>query len=338
MNTNEGKPLEHLSVPDYIDAERAAAGNEKLWTRYARMIESAVLSEVPPFPRAVLIEVANMCNHRCSFCAYPKMTRPSRSIEPELFRSIAQQAFALGAKEIGLHGASEPLMCKQLAQHIRTCAEIGYEYIYFTTNGTLGTPEKWREYIDAGLSSVKFSINAGDGETYKAIHGRDDFAKALESVRFVSEYRKTIGRPLYLAVSFVEVAENSGTFQKLKALVAPWVDEVYHAVASNQSGQMPELEVSPTLPEICHIPFNQANITREGYLRGCCNDYQNMLVVEDLGKVGLKEAWAGQHARALRRRHLDGSLDGTLCKNCVYGTKEPVFALRPDLTPWDPII
>lgn len=329
---------EHLSVPEYINHERESVRKEKLWTRYANMIETAVLSEVPPFPRAMLVEVANICNHRCTFCAYSKMSRTNRYIEPDVFLSIAKQGYDLGAREIGLHGASEPLTCKLLAEHIKTCTDIGYEYIYFTTNGTLGTPEKWRAYIDAGLHSVKFSINAGNAETYKKIHGKDEFDRALASVRFVSDYRKTLGRSLYLAVSFVEVPENKGTFEQLKELVEPLVDEVFHAVAANQSGQMPELQISPTIPEICHIPFNQVNITREGFLRGCCNDYQNMLVMEDITKVTLKEAWAGLHARELRRRHLEGNLEGTLCHNCVHGCSEPIQALRPDLAPWEPIL
>ncbi|MFC1603014.1 radical SAM/SPASM domain-containing protein [Pseudomonadota bacterium] len=329
---------DHLSVPEYIEQERRDAGKEKLWTRYANMIESSVLSEVPPFPRAMLIEVANICNHSCSFCAYGKMSRPSRFIEPEVFNAIVTEGYELGAREIGLHGASEPLTCKKLADHIKTCIDIGFEYVYFTTNGTLGTPEKWRSYIDAGLHSVKFSINAGDAKTYEKIHGCDEFQKALDSVRFVSEYRKTIGRQLYMAVSFVEVAENKGTFDKLKALVEPLVDEVFHSVAGNQSGQMPELQTKLTIPEICHIPFNQVNITREGYLRGCCNDYQNMLVTEDLTKVSLKDAWAGLSAREFRRRHLEDNLKGTICNNCIHGCTEPVKALRPDLAPWDPIL
>lgn len=331
-------PEYHLAVPKYIDEERRSVVGEKLWTRYADMIESAVLNEVPSFPRVLLVEVANCCNHRCSFCASSKMTRPSQSIPPDIFKSIVEQAYELGAREIGLHGGSEPLTCKQLAQHIETCAGIGYEYIYFTTNGTLGSPEKWRSYIEAGLHSVKFSINAGNSEEYKKIHGRDGFDKALENLRFVSEYRKTIGRQLYLAVSFVEVPENGGSFLQLKDLVAPLVDEVYHSLAANQSGQMPDLGVAPTIPEICHIPFNQVNITREGFLRGCCNDYQNMLVFEDVTKMSLKDAWEGSHARALRRRHLARNLDGTLCHNCLFGCTGPVAALRPELAPWQPIL
>jgi sulfatase maturation enzyme AslB (radical SAM superfamily) len=332
-----GLGVNKLTTPEYIHHENKESDGGKLWSRYSHMIESTVLDEKPPFPRAVLVEIVNACNHKCTFCAYQKMTRPSKNIDSELLRSVATQAYVLGAREIGLHGASEPMMCRQLEQHIKTCADIGYEYIYFTTNGSLGNPERWKNCIDAGLHSVKFSINGGTRDVYKKVHGRDDFDKVIESVKFISEYRKSLDRPLYLAVSFVETRENRESFQALKSLVKPLVDEVFHAVASNQSGQMGDLDISPTIPEVCHIPFNQLNITREGYLRGCCNDYQNMLVLEDLTKVPLEDAWLGEHATKLRSKHLRGQLGSTLCQNCIHGTKNKVIPIRGDLSPWDPI-
>jgi hypothetical protein len=242
-----------------------------------------------------------------------------------------EQAFELGAREIGLHGGSEPLTCKQLTEHISYCRKVGFEYIYITTNGTLADETRLKNIIDAGLTSLKFSINAGDRETYTAVHGKDDFDKVMANLRFVAKYRKTLGRPLFLAVSFVEIAKNRNTFETLKVIVSPLVDEIYHTPASNQSGQMAEFPVEPSLPEICVIPFNQLNITREGYLRLCCNDYQNMLVVEDLAKMRLSDAWAGTRVRQARRRHLTGDLKGILCHNCIRGYHDPVASLNPEL-------
>ena len=44
-----------------------------------------------------------------------------------------------------------------------------------TSNGALATPEKIRAVIDAGLDSIKFSINAPERKMYAFIHGKDDF-------------------------------------------------------------------------------------------------------------------------------------------------------------------
>lgn len=315
-----------------VHQEEAEAWPENwLVERDKKLIKEAMFTETPPFPRVMLVEIANYCNHRCNFCAFPKMTRPKNFIDPELFKRTAQEAFDLGLREIGLHGGAEPLTNKSLDEHIATCEKIGYTYIYLTTNGTLAKHDRLKKIIDAGLNSIKFSINAGDRETYQKIHGRDHFDIALANLSYVNEYRKELDRPLFIGASFVETPENAHTYPKFLENVEGLVDEVYHVVASNQSGQMENLPVEPTMPDTCVIPFNQVTITSEGYLRMCCNDYQNFLVVEDLSLMSLERAWNGDRARELRRRHMSKQLEGTLCHNCINGCRDPIKPLNEKL-------
>jgi molybdenum cofactor biosynthesis enzyme MoaA len=281
-----------------------------------------------------MVEVANICNHKCTFCAYPKMTRPSQYIDGDLFRRVMAEAYELGGREVGLHGGSEPLTCKKLESYIAYCKELGYEYIYFSTNGALGTPARFRALADAGTSSIKFSFNGGDRETYRMVHGRDDFEKVRDNIFALDAYRKEKGLQLFLAISFVEVPENAASFPALREMFGGVVDEIFHVHAANQSGQMLNLPVSPYMPDTCQIPFNQVNITREGYLRACCNDYQNALALEDLAKTPLKEAWAGARFRELRRRHMQDRLEGTLCHTCIKGVKGEVRPIAPELGDW----
>ncbi len=331
---NDSGNSERLTLPRVVEERKKVEENSWLWERYAESIENAVLSEAPPVPNSMLVEVANICNHKCAFCAYPLMTRPSQVIDPKFFKNIATQAYELGVREVGLHGGSEPLACKQLEDHIATCRDLGFSYIYFSTNGSLGDEKRFKAVMDSGIHSIKFSINGGDRETYKKIHGRDHFEKALKNLAFVSEYRKSCPQEIRLSVSFIEVLENAASLPALQKAVTHLVDEVFHVPASNQSGQMLNLQISPAIPDTCQIPFNQVNITQEGYLRGCCNDYQNVLAMVDLNEISLKEAWAGEYFRSFRRRHLAGDLEGTLCHNCIHGGNDPAIPLRPDLGDW----
>lgn len=329
--------MQKLKAPDYITKRQEESPQTKLWKRYANSIEEADLKLLPAFPRQIMVEVANICNHKCKFCAYVKMTRPGQYIDPELFRRIMREAYDLGAREVGLHGGSEPLTNKKLVEHVAYCRDIGFEYIYFSTNGALATRERFKALVDAGTSSIKFSVNAGDRETYKEIHGRDDFEKVVANIAFLNEYRKQLDRQLYLSISFVEIPENASSLPALKERLGPLVDEIFHVHASNQSGQMMNQAVSPYLPETCQIPFNQVNITREGFLRACCNDYQNNLALFDLNKNSLADGWASEHFRDLRRRHLQDKLEGTLCYSCIYGKSTDVRPLNPELGDWGTI-
>lgn len=283
--------------------------------RLLQMIENSKRVESPPFPKQIQIETSNICNHKCEFCAYTLMQRPKGHMDRPLFERLVAEAYDCGAREIGLFAGAEPLTCKWIDEYIVFCKKLGYEYIYISTNGALGGPELLKRVFDAGLSSIKFSVNGGDRETYKAIHGRDEFDKVIENIKFTSSYREQLPHKIYIGVSFVGLPHSVGSFDNLKNLVGEFVDEIIYYEASNQSGQMPKLPAPPYRD--CHLPFNKLHISKEGFIKACCNDYENLLAIEDLNEMSLMSGWQSERFRNLRRRHLDDALDGSLCGNCI---------------------
>ncbi len=321
------KPAVVANLTDVFQKEDAQGSY--VGARLRRMVDTAQRVELPPFPRQLQIETTNICNHRCSFCAYTAMERPKRHMDRTLFRRLVKEAYDCGAREIGLFAGAEPLTSKVLEEHIAYCCEVGYEYLYMSTNGALADHDRFKRLMDAGLSSVKFSVNGGNRETYKRVHGRDDFDKVIDNIRFVSAYRKTLPRPFYLGLSFVGMPDTAASFDELKALVGELVDEVIYYEASNQSGQMAALPPPPYGD--CVLPFNKIHITREGYLRACCNDYENLLAIEDLNTLSLKDAWHSVRFREFRRRHMEDRLEGTLCAKCIRRSEGSCGALNPEL-------
>jgi hypothetical protein len=277
----------------------------------------------------VQFETTNICNHGCQFCAYTKMERPKRHMDRGVFERLVKEAYDLGAREIGLFSGAEPLTCKWLDEYVAYAHAVGYEYSYISTNGVLGGTERIKRVIDAGLRSIKFSINGGTRESYRRVHGKDDFEKALANVRFVSAYRKSLPHRVYLSVSFVECADSAGTFDQLKALVGDDVDEIVRYQADHQVGQVEGLP--QTWFAECPLPFKKAHFSVEGYLRVCCNDYENMLAVEDLAGTSLMEAWHSERFRSIRRQHIEDRLEGTQCGKCIRGQKT-AHPLNPALT------
>lgn len=73
--------------------------------------------------------------------------------------------------------------------------------VYITSNGALATPEKIRAVVDAGVDSVKFSINAPERKMYEFIHGRDDFDTVMEHLKYLNEYRRESGRSFKIYVT-----------------------------------------------------------------------------------------------------------------------------------------
>lgn len=310
---------------------------QRFHQQYNKADGESLLVESPPMPKNMMVELSNGCNHACLFCTSPNMTRPVSRIKPELLKRLMHEARDGGVEEIGFYTTGEPFIHKSLEKFVRQANELGFRYIYISTNGALAIPERAKRVIDAGLNSIKFSINAGSRETYKLVHGSDDWDQVLANLRYISEYRRGLGRPLKLFITFIVTRHTAHETEQFRKLVEPLVDEVMFHQVHNQSGQMNETqEILAGAPldstgfksdNICMMPFNRLHVTCEGFLTLCCVDYQNYLTVADLKTCSLNDAWQSNIFKEMRRRHLDGDLHGTLCGNCWQGYKDNVDPL-----------
>ena len=69
-------------------------------------------------------------------------------------------------RDVGFYVNGDPLLDKRLAMFIKYAKEIGYTYIYITTNGILANLDRVKKLYEAGLNSIKYSINASNREDY----------------------------------------------------------------------------------------------------------------------------------------------------------------------------
>lgn len=292
----------------------------------------------PPFPYSnFLIETSNACNHACLFCAHQKMKRPVQTIKPEFVRDVLQQAYDLGTREVGFYATGEPFIVKELPEYIRWAKEIGYTYVYLTSNGALATPEKIRAVIDAGLDSIKFSINAPERKMYAFIHGKDDFDTVMEHLKYLNEYRKISGRHYKIFVTGILTRYTENMKDMYTDVFRGLADEIVFKNVYNQGGYMPEIDtlLKCTYDDEeyrrCNLPFDAISITCEGYLSVENADFENMLVVADLNKVSLKEGWYGEKMKAIRQAFIDDKLEGTICDGCVHHAYRAAEPLTPEL-------
>lgn len=279
--------------------------------------------EKPPFPRNMMVELTNICNHQCIFCAHKKMQRKKGFASKEVMLNIIEQAYALGTREIGFYLAGETLLSKDLEFFVEHCKKLGFEYIYLTTNGVYAEQERIRNLCGMGLSSIKFSVDAATRATYQKIHGRDDFEIVKKNL-FDALDLKREGLDIGVFVSFCIVKSNQGEIDLFKKEIGEYADDMEIGLAMEQGGDTPELIenlVDPTkrlsqLP--CERIFNRLHVTYEGYLNACCIDVENMLAYADLTKESLKDAWHNDVITVLRREHLSGKLSHNRCYNCVH--------------------
>jgi MoaA/NifB/PqqE/SkfB family radical SAM enzyme len=289
----------------------------------------------PPIPKIMMLDLCNGCNHTCIFCMNRSMTRKINKIKKETYLKIISEAKKLGVEELGLYTTGDPFMHKDLVYFIKKARTLGFKYVYLSTNGGLATPQRLKEVLDAGLDSIKFSVNAGSRDTYHLIHGSDDWQKILNHISFVSEYRTKNNLPTKIYISSIITKFTKHERSDIFNIFSDFVDEIYFVNCDAQQGHMfaneDKLYDKADLVSFCSLPFNRLHVTSEGYLTMCCVDYQNYLAVADLNKVGLKEAWNNSYFIEMRKRHMENKISGTLCGNCLSNQGHDIQPVCKDL-------
>jgi len=281
------------------------------------------------FPKKnLLIEVTNICNNKCIFCANRKMTRKKGYINYDLAVKVLQECYNLGTREVGFYATGEPLLYPKIKDLISCAKDIGYDYVYLTTNGLLATKNKMEELLKSGLDSIKFSINAINSKDYKLIHGVDAYDIVLKNLKDCKGLKDIYHNKLF--VSCITTKYTSYTQQEIEAVFSPYVDKVIAQPVKNQGGLLPkitELLIDQNKQNIanrmftipCSYVFNAVTISYEGYMTACCMDFQNYLAYADLNNCSVSEGWNNQIISRVRERRKCGDVGNSLCKACVYG-------------------
>lgn len=285
----------------------------------------------PPFPDAIKIEITGRCNFNCSFCAQKSSLRKIGDIDKKFLYKILKEAKNIGVKEIGMFLLGESFLVKELSEYIEYAKkEVGIEYVFITTNGSLCSPDRLIPIIDAGLDSLKFSINAGTKERYKEMHGADCFDKVISNIKWLYKYKKEKNiDDLRTCVSSIFIPEYEEELEELKKMVIPYVDEFYFLPLYNQAGHIGGKEYTKIvgnpgrLENMVHsIPcwalFNAAKITWNGWLTACCFDHDEKFEIADLNKVSLIDAWNNSKFVSMRKEHLNNTFNKeSLCAKCL---------------------
>lgn len=283
----------------------------------------------PPFPKSIKIEITARCNYNCSYCATRKSLRPVGDMDKKFLYRILKELKEIGIKEVGLFLLGEPFLVDELSNYIRYAKKsIGIDYVFITTNGSLCTPKRLIPCVNAGLDSLKFSMNAGTKERYAKMHGVDAFDKVINNIRLLHSYKKisNLDKPR-VCVSSIFMKSYKKELENLRKIISPYIDEFYYLPLYSQAGHFPigkgcvpgnpgRLE-NMARPFPCWMLFTSTAITWNGKLTACCFDHSQEFEIADLNKVNLMESWHHPKIVELRRQHLEKDFKNSLCRKCL---------------------
>lgn len=297
-------------------------------------------NENPDLPKSLNIELNSNCNQKCIFCPfhgkYAQSNPKLGMIKYEMVTKILDEAYRLGIgeKEVGFYLAGEAFLYERLADVIGYAKRLGYKYTFITTNGALATPDKMKKVLDAGLDSIRFSINAADKNTYQDIHGKDDFDSVVGNLKYMHEYIKKNNLKVATSLSCVITKKTMGIQKKMKQIFSEYVDEILFipVILSRlkcdskfiQEYQMvDDTHIEINKDYICPMLFDTMYINANLEIVPCCDAYDENCVFYDLNKdFNLEKAWRSEKYRRYRDIFLkDASDKGTICEKCVLRRK-----------------
>lgn len=310
------------------------------------------LNVTPPVPRSVKIELSGRCNFLCSFCALSvRETQPKKDMDFELFKRITREMRDAGVEEIGVFFIGESFMNPRLlidaVKYLKS--EVSMHYVFLTSNASLASPDVVKQVMEAGLDSLKWSVNVADAEQFAEVIGVSQkmFSRAKANVRAAWEVRNKYGfRTKFYASS---IRYDGGQHEKmedmLKEDVLPYVDEHYwlplytmgslaikreEALGFQPSAGNVGRYDNPVDPLPCWSLFTEGHVLSDGRLSACCFDATGNWIMGDLNTESFMSAWHSQEFKELRRQHLAKNVVGTKCEDCALYSASAKEAVKVD--------
>jgi MoaA/NifB/PqqE/SkfB family radical SAM enzyme len=116
----------------------------------------------------ISIETILTCNARCVKCVHGEQPMIG-TMDEELFRSVVDQAAAMGAKSVGLSIYGEPFADKIFVERVEYVRSKGLSYGLFSS-GSLLREDRIKRMLDmGGFESINFSVNGFSKEIYEKV-------------------------------------------------------------------------------------------------------------------------------------------------------------------------
>ena len=305
------------------------AGSGPQQVVYARPPESFNFVFYPRVPE-ISLELTNVCNLKCPYCANPALTRSQGGIEWALFETIVDECSREGYDLAWLHGVGEPLLWPRLEEAVALIKRKKAGRGSFGTNGTLLTAERIRRLLDAGLESVYVSIDTLDPAIYKATRG-GKLEKVIDNVRTLIAMA-----PASFAITIALMNHRDQTIgdrerARFRELFGSHPNVRCNIVDNSLMPSAPAdyRAAAGAKQQSCVIPSRALFVDKDGIVALCCSDQDSRHPIGDLKRQTIKEVWFAPANQVMFRNIALGIHEcPELCtKHCVL--KEP--NREPDL-------
>jgi radical SAM protein with 4Fe4S-binding SPASM domain len=302
-------------------------------------------------PRALQIEVTNLCNLRCEMCYINDLKREQLgSMTFENFKKIIDKNFNYW-HTIKLWGIGEPFVNKDIFKMIEYEKSKG-RYVVISTNGNLLTRDICEKIVDSGLDRLLVSVDAATPKLYNRIRRGGNFKRLISNLKALNKVIEKKGRGPIVSFTTVAMKENVKELYKIVKLASTLkikrmlVQEVQLSkpgiMMSNQQkindledinhilkdvysyGRkhgvlviIPEIRIK-TKRESCVSPWMQAYVTWDGLVTPCCRNISSShYVCGNLFKENMNHIWNNKKYKTFREMLKTGEPLPAICQGCT---------------------
>lgn len=295
-------------------------------------ISEQYLGTVLPAPRSVKIEITATCNYHCAFCV-KSLEKASGNMDRALYKRLIREFRAAGVEELGVFFIGESFTCSWLPDAIKDAKDIGFPYVFLTTNGSAATPDKVKACFEAGLDSLKFSINFHSAAQLAEVAKVSPtyWRRSIDNLKAARQIRDEGGYGCKIYASSIKFDGAQGeAMQAVVDEIKGYCDQTYWlplygmSGASKAAGWKPQPGNPGRLdamrdPLPCWSAFTEGHVTKDGHLAACCfgNGADGSLQMADLKEVSFMDGWNCQAYQDLRAAHLAKDVSKTGCAECA---------------------
>ncbi len=143
------------------------------------------------------IEVTNICNANCTFCAYQYQERPRRMMDDETFRKALEGFVALGGSRLGIGClVGDPLLDPHFLERVRLARSYSCVTEVVTTTNCIHLDKVGaRALLASGLTSIVISTTGFDEEMYRRLYRSSHYARMKRNLLELLRTNHEMGRP-----------------------------------------------------------------------------------------------------------------------------------------------
>ena len=95
----------------------------------------------------------------------------------------------IGVKSVQFNGQDEPTLYPDLIKVLKYASNLGFDDIFFNTNGSKLDKEFAGDLIESGLTKLQISIDAFSKETYFKIRKKRNYEQIVKNILGLIESR-----------------------------------------------------------------------------------------------------------------------------------------------------